>query len=155
VVIHSHPWTLLHVLTTQENHGGKKRLLRVRFEMRPSGLLIVAGLMGAIVSGVTALLHGWGAVLPLAALGIFCLGVWWRGRQRAAQAAAVFESLGRSLGFFRCLPLTGTACTVPANGAASEDSQQAPEAPVKDCVPSLALQACVEPAPPGFVSEND
>jgi GT2 family glycosyltransferase len=154
VVIHSHPWTVLHVLTTQEDHGSKKRMLRVRYEMRPSGLLVVAGLMGAAVTSVTALLHGWGAVLPLAGLVVFCLGVWCRGTQRAAQAVAVFDSLARSLGFFRCSPHNRVEAA-PTGGPAEENLHK-PEAPSKQCMPSLALQACAEQAaPPTFVSEKD
>ena len=105
VEIHSHPWTVLRVLTTQEDHGGGKRLIRVRYRMLPSGLLSVAGLVGLCGIGIAVLLEGWGTALLLAALVLCCLGMWWRGTQRAAQAAAALDALARSLGLWRCSPV--------------------------------------------------
>ena len=80
VVIHSHPWTVLRVLTTQEDHGGSKHLIRVRYQMLPSGLLSVAGLIGLVGISVAVLLEGWGTAMLLAVLVGCCVGTWWRGR---------------------------------------------------------------------------
>jgi hypothetical protein len=113
VVIHSHPWTVLRVLTTQEDHGGRKHLIRVRYQMVPSGLLMVSALTGAFALAVGALLEGWGAVILLVPLLLACLGMWWRGTQRAAQAAAALDFLARSLNLLRCSPAPAPAETAP------------------------------------------
>ena len=105
VVIHSHPWTVLRVLTTQEDHGGPRRLIRVRYHMLPSGLLTVSALTCALAVAISAVVEGWGTMLLSAPLLLSCVGIWWRGTQRAAQAAASLDFLARSLSLVRCPPL--------------------------------------------------
>ena len=117
MVIHSHPWTVLRVLTTQEDHGERKRLIRVRYQMLPSGLLTVAAFAGFLGSAVGVLLEGWATAVVMAGLVLCCGGIWWRGSQRAAQAAAALDGLARSLKLWRCSPLpamTEVASNPPA-----------------------------------------
>src|SRR5262249_38404482 len=81
--IYCHAWTVVQACTAQEDHGSGKRLIRVRFRLRPSGYLKVLG-GAAALTGVAAGLLAWpaasGATLLLGAcLGICAawLGVWW------------------------------------------------------------------------------
>ena len=79
-------------------------MIRVRYQMLPSGLLSVAALIGLCGISIAVLLEGWGTALLLAGLVCCCLATWWRGTQRAAQAAVALDSLARSLGLWRCAP---------------------------------------------------
>jgi GT2 family glycosyltransferase len=102
VEIYCHPWTIVQVSTAQEEHGGGKHLIRVRFRLRPASVT-KALLLGALGLGGAAL--GWGAwPLALGAGALLALGgaLWWRGTRRAAQALAFFEALGKDLGLIRC-----------------------------------------------------
>jgi hypothetical protein len=111
VEIYCHPWTVVQVCTAQEDHGSGKRLIRVRFRLRPSGYLKVLGGAAALTAVAAAGLLAWPAAagatqLLGACLGIcaVCLGVWWRGTRRASQAIAVFDAKAGDLGLIRCDP---------------------------------------------------
>ena len=47
-------------------------------------------------------LGAWSALAGAALLFSFCLGAWWRGTRRAAQAIAVFDAMAVRLGLCRC-----------------------------------------------------
>ena len=48
--IFGHPWTQLQVTSTQEDHGGGKRLIRLRYRLRATGYLTSALLVAALTS---------------------------------------------------------------------------------------------------------
>jgi GT2 family glycosyltransferase len=100
--VHYHPWTLLQVYTTEENHGGNRRLIRVRYRLRLTELArVVAVLAGAAVLVLTGLHTLAGSAA--AALGVaFSLGAWWRGRRLAAQAIRGLDALACSMSLVRC-----------------------------------------------------
>jgi O-antigen biosynthesis protein len=100
--IYCHPWTVVQVCTAQENHGGEKYLIRVRYRMRPSGYTKIIGWSSILVALMGIGLPSWltlGGVLLLAA---FYLGLWWRGTYRAAKVTGVFDVLAEKMGMFRC-----------------------------------------------------
>jgi GT2 family glycosyltransferase len=104
VEIHCHPWTIVRVSTAQEDHGGGKRLLRVRYRLRPSGTTKAAAALAVLTT--LAVLH-WQPWLAAAAGGVLlagCLAAWWRGTHRASQALAVFDVMADLLGLLRCEP---------------------------------------------------
>jgi hypothetical protein len=109
VEVHCHPWTVVRLSTAQEEHGGGKRLIRVRYRLR------LAGSTKGLVAAAAAL--GLGALAgmswPLAAAAGAVLGVvgllWWRGTVRASQATAVVDALASSLGLIPCTPETQEA----------------------------------------------
>jgi hypothetical protein len=102
VELHCHPWTMARIYTAQEDHGGRKRLIRVRHELHLSpfaktlsALAVVAGL---IATGFHA---GYGAAvagLLIASL----LGVWLRGASLAGCAAGGLAELTKGLGLIPC-----------------------------------------------------
>ena len=113
--IHCHPWTVVQVCTAQEEHGGGKRLIRVRYRLRLSGYTRTLAL-GAVVSAGAALVFlSWVPATVAALLAAACLGVWWRGTRRARHVVALFDSIARELGLIRCEP-AGRACDHPVAG---------------------------------------
>jgi hypothetical protein len=120
VEFYCHPWTVVQACTAQEDHGGGKRLIRVRFRLRPSGYLKVLGGTAALAPVAAAGLLAWPAaseatLLLGACLGICAvwLGVWWRGTRRASQAIAVFDAKAGDLGLIRCDPTPARAQPSP------------------------------------------
>src|SRR5262249_6331964 len=100
--IYCHPWTAVEVCTAQQDYGGRKRLICVRYRLRPSGYLHVLGVL-ALLAAAAGLLF-WPAAGVAAALLLFCGGLWWLGAWRASQAVAVVDFLASSLGLVRCAP---------------------------------------------------
>jgi hypothetical protein len=105
--IHCDPWTVVQVCTVQEEHGGGRRCVRVRYRLRPSWYLRLLGLAIVLAGGATlaSLLVPGGATVALPAAGavivLACAGLWWRGTARAARAATLFDTLARELGMTR------------------------------------------------------
>ena len=124
VEVYCHPWTVVQVRTAQEDYGGRKRLIRARFRVRPSRYLKALGVL-PVVAAVAAVgllpfpapLEAWGLLATCAGLWALCLGLWWRGTRRAAQVVAVFDLLARSLGLARCDRLPWEGAVVPAEPA--------------------------------------
>jgi GT2 family glycosyltransferase len=100
--IYCHPWAVVQACTAQEDHGGGKRLIRVRYRLRPDGYLKALGLGAAGAAGVAAACQAWAAALPAVVLLAACAGLWRRATSRAAQAVAAFDAMARALGVFRC-----------------------------------------------------
>jgi GT2 family glycosyltransferase len=101
--VYCHPWTVVRVFTTQEDHGSNRHLVRVRFRLRPSGYLGALGGLAAL-AGATACFGVWEAAVVAAGLLGGCLGLWWRGTSRARQVLALFDHWADQLGLFRCDP---------------------------------------------------
>jgi GT2 family glycosyltransferase len=102
VEVHYHPWTMLQVTTAQEDHGGGKRLLRVRYRLRPTGLARLAVGLGLGATAVAAGLHVLAAAAGAAVLIGLAAAAWWRGTRIAARAVAGFDAMARDLGLIRC-----------------------------------------------------
>jgi GT2 family glycosyltransferase len=95
-------WNMVEVSTTQENHGGNRRLIRARFRLRPrdsAGLIVMVA--GLAVAGA-ACVHAAAGAAALAILLPVGLLEWWRGLGRASQVARVFDAVARRLELFRC-----------------------------------------------------
>jgi GT2 family glycosyltransferase len=104
VEVHYHPWTFLRVTTVQEDHGGGKRLIRVRYQMGMTDLARVVGLLALAATAATAGLHLLAGPAGLLLGGLCWLGVWWRGTRLASQAVRAFDGLARGLDLIRCGP---------------------------------------------------
>jgi hypothetical protein len=107
VEVHYHPWTLLQICTAQEEHGGNKRLIRVRYRMRPTEFGRIVGLLAL---AVVVVLTGFHPLLGAAGLGVVSaclLGSWWCGVRAASRATQAFDGLARGLGLIRCGPGAG------------------------------------------------
>jgi GT2 family glycosyltransferase len=102
VKVHCHPWTLVRVCTAQEDHGGGKHLIRVRYRLQLTGFaraLAGLGLVGAAVTaGVSVGLAALGAGLVAALL----LAARWRGACLAGRVVSGLDGLARGLGLIPC-----------------------------------------------------
>jgi hypothetical protein len=100
--VYCDPWTVVQVCTTQEDHGGRRHLLRVRYRLRPSGYTKALGAAALLAGLLAAAFWAWP---PAAGAGVLLgagLALWWRGTRRAAHAVAVFDALACDLGLIPC-----------------------------------------------------
>jgi GT2 family glycosyltransferase len=126
--VHCHPWTILQVCTAEEDHGGAKRLIRVRYRLRLTHFTRMLLGLGAVVAGLVAIHSASAAVTALALLAVLLVGVWWRGRELGARAAAVFDEVADRLGLLRRQPSENLDPPEREEGATA-DEQPAPAAP--------------------------
>jgi GT2 family glycosyltransferase len=100
--IYCHPLIYLQVRTTQENHGGNKRLVRLQQKMRLRDVALVAmaafALACLLVAGSRPMLAG--AFFTLGALTAAFL--WFRATSIAGKAAAIFDRAASELRMVRC-----------------------------------------------------
>jgi O-antigen biosynthesis protein len=106
--IHCHPWTVVQVCTSQEDHGGNKRLIRVRYRLRLSGTTRILGVLSGVGGAIVFVLGGW-EIAGIAAAFVLLAGavLWWRGTRRASRALAMFDGFAHSLRLLPC-DATGT-----------------------------------------------
>jgi O-antigen biosynthesis protein len=102
VEVHGHPWTQLRVCTAEEDHGGGKRLIRVRYRLRPTKFARAAAFLGLAVLAVTAVFHAVAAAAGAGVLAALLLAAWWRGRRLAGRVVTAFDGLARGQGLIRC-----------------------------------------------------
>jgi GT2 family glycosyltransferase len=103
MLIYCHPLTEVRVATVQEDHGSGKRLIRLRFSMRPRTSARLAATLGLLAAGALASPFGWVVGLGVAAGVLAASGLgWWHAVRRAARAVAVFDHAATSLRLFRC-----------------------------------------------------
>jgi GT2 family glycosyltransferase len=106
-----HPWAVLQVCTTQEDHGGRRHLIRVRYRVCPSGLLwlaigtALAGLAVGACGWLTAAGGMWVAAAGAAVSAVVALIGWRKGLRRAAAAVNLTHDLAcRDLDFIPLVP---------------------------------------------------
>jgi GT2 family glycosyltransferase len=101
--VHGQPWSFLRILTGQEDHGGSKRLIRVRYRLRPTAFGMAVGILGAAAVAVTAgFFPVVGAVGGVALAGLL-FRAWCRGTRLAGRVAEELDGLARGLGLVRCV----------------------------------------------------
>jgi hypothetical protein len=101
VEVHYHPWTLLQVLTAQEEHGGSNHLIRVCYRLRPTELAQVIATLGMAAVAVLFSLHPVAGMVAAGGLTALALGAWWRGARYAAQAIGTLDALAVESGLLR------------------------------------------------------
>src|SRR5262249_19039016 len=79
VELRLHPWTALRVCTAQEEHGGCRRLVRVRYCLRPSGATYALAAAAAVGLGVVVAVRHELAVGAAALVAAAGMVAWWRG----------------------------------------------------------------------------
>jgi O-antigen biosynthesis protein len=148
VEIHCHPWTVLRVFTTQENHGEKKFVVRVRYQQRFSGNSKVLGAAVLFVCAVASFFDlGLAAVLE-ACLVVFCVGIWWRGIHRAAAAQGVIDMLARQLGMIPC-PSKPANDTMAAPASAPDETRTGIDKAEQLTADTVQGEPALISAPPG------
>lgn len=98
--VYCQAWTLARICTVQEDHGGGKRLIRVRFQMLPRAsarLVLAAGLAGA---GVLTCIHAVAGAATAAVVLAAVAAAWRHGATRAARLVGVFSRAATKIGLF-------------------------------------------------------
>ena len=108
--VYCHPWTAVEVCTAHEDHGGGKRLIRVRYRLRASGYVKALAWTGAVAVPAALALQALGTAAAGAALLAVAAGLWWRGSRRARRALAVFDAAAAQLGLLCCQTEGGASC---------------------------------------------
>jgi GT2 family glycosyltransferase len=102
VEVHGHPWTQLQVYTAQEDHGGRRHLIRVRYRLRLTPFARAAAALSLAACGALACFHPAAAVGAAGLLGGLLLGAWWRGLGLGGRAAAGFAVVSLRQGLVPC-----------------------------------------------------
>jgi GT2 family glycosyltransferase len=96
-------YTAVRICTVQEEHGGGKRLIRVRYRVSPRGpFWLLAGLGAVLTAVVGALFPPLVAAIPAVAASILVVYVWWRGVRVGGQVARVVDGTAARLNLVRC-----------------------------------------------------
>jgi hypothetical protein len=102
VEIHPHPWTRLQVCTAQENHGGPRHLIRLRYRLRETPFARTVAFLGLAACGLLASFDVFAASAALGVLALLLSMAWLRGLRLAARAVDAFEGVARGLGLISC-----------------------------------------------------
>jgi hypothetical protein len=95
-------YTAVRVVTAQEDHGSGKRLIRVRYRLRPRGTFWLLAGLGVVLPGVTAVVNPvLAGVVALTAI-VFVVSVWLRGLRIAGQVVRVFDATAAQMKLVRC-----------------------------------------------------
>jgi hypothetical protein len=124
--VYCHPWTVVQISTVQEDHGGGKRLIRVRYRLRPSGQMRALATLPLLLAVAAVGFFGWpiglaaGVLLGTClAVGAICAGLWWRGTRRAAQALALIDAEARLMNLVRLDEVRNPAKSKPSQPLAA------------------------------------
>jgi GT2 family glycosyltransferase len=102
VAVHCDPGLIVQVCTAQEDHHAGKRLLRVRYRLRPGDDLKTLALASAAAFAAGTLLGSWAALAGGTVLLAVVAGLWWHGRRRAGLVAAAIDAQASQMGLVRC-----------------------------------------------------
>jgi hypothetical protein len=106
--IYRDTWTCLKVQTVQEDHGSGKRLLRLRYRLRPGLGVKVLGAAGLVFMGVGFHFHALSAGVAAGMLILSGIGIWMRGLRLGSQALAAVNTVAREMNMIRCSPASST-----------------------------------------------
>jgi GT2 family glycosyltransferase len=96
------PWTAVQICTTQEEHGGKKRLIRVRYRVRLREFAKAVVTVSLLLIIGAAFVHIGLATACTAALIAGLAMIWWRGIRAAAQLLRVIDGVASELRLITC-----------------------------------------------------
>jgi O-antigen biosynthesis protein len=103
LVIYCHPWTEVRACTVQEDHGSGRRLVRVRFQMRPRAPIWLAGVLAFAIAAAAGVWLGVIAGVGIASSLLAALsGVWWHAARRSGRAVSVFDHAAGKLEMICC-----------------------------------------------------
>jgi GT2 family glycosyltransferase len=107
VEVHCHPWTLVRVCTAQEEHGGGRRLIRVRYRLGLTPFAKALAVLGLGAAAAVATCHAPAAAAGAGLVGVLLLAAWRRGAALAARVMGGLDGLARGQGLLRCEPPAG------------------------------------------------
>jgi hypothetical protein len=95
------PWTVVRVASVQEDHGSGRRLFRLRYDLKPEGLVAVALGLTGLACALAAASGAWPAAAGTAAVAGVAIASWCRGARRAAGVVAAFDRAALEMGLVR------------------------------------------------------
>jgi hypothetical protein len=111
--LYCNPWTVLRIATAEEEHGGNKRLIRVRYQTRASRNVVLLWILAVMI----LLMSGWlGSVWMAASAVVFLLAGacgYWIGRRRVGAAIALVDAIASSLDLISLPPAKDSSATPP------------------------------------------
>jgi GT2 family glycosyltransferase len=96
------PWKIVKICTAQEEHGGGKRLIRVRYRHRLGGLTKAMALLGMIAAFVGLNVGLPVALVCLALVAVGLAAARWSGRRLLQRLASIVDELALEMGLTRC-----------------------------------------------------
>jgi hypothetical protein len=124
--VYCHPCTALQICTTQEEHGGPKRLIRIRYRLKLRRIGMLALAFGCMMLLAAYQLH-FGLAAGIASVGTALLAyIGWRGAAAAAQVTRIVDGAALRLGLIRCQARAeGRVLAEPLPAAASAQVSEA------------------------------
>jgi hypothetical protein len=119
--VRGHPWTRLRVCTAQEDHGGRKRLIRVRYRLGLTRSAWVAAAGGLVAALAAAAVHPAAGAAGGGLLAALLLAAWWRGARLAGRIVAGLDGLARGTGLAPCGSAAGEESWRPAPAGAETE----------------------------------
>jgi prepilin-type N-terminal cleavage/methylation domain-containing protein len=110
-----HPWAVAHIATAEEEHGGQKRLIRVRCQVAPSGYTQLIGMLAGIVLLIAVIRLSWPCAAVGASLAVLGAAVYRRGISRSWAVSGLIHAAAEDLGI---VPVPGLS--TQSNVAAHE-----------------------------------
>jgi hypothetical protein len=95
------PWTIVRVSSVQEDHGGGKRVIQLRYRLRPDGLVVGVLTLGVVIAPIALSAGAWLAFAADAVVLLLGMGIWWLGTRRAMKVVAIFDQIATAMGLLR------------------------------------------------------
>jgi GT2 family glycosyltransferase len=100
--LYCHPWTVLEMSTAQEDHGGDRRLIRIRYRQKPSGYSLAIAALASFAACVAITFSALSPAVTALLLAIFLLSVWQRGTTLSSEAIGIVDDLAGGTELSRC-----------------------------------------------------
>lgn len=97
-----HPCTVVRMTTAQEEHGSNRRLIRVRYRLRPSGYTKVVWGIGGVIAALALAFWSWPYAVAAGTLLASGSLAYVHGSVRVALAVSVIDAAAAELGLLRC-----------------------------------------------------
>jgi hypothetical protein len=94
-------WMVLRIVSVQENHGSGKRLIRLRYWLRPDGLTGMGLVFIALAILVAGTIGAGLALVMVVLLSALVLANWLEGARRGAGIVALIDGVAHDMGLVR------------------------------------------------------
>src|SRR5262249_11314596 len=91
-------WTMVQVCTTQEDHGGHKHVIPIRYRLLPHVATCILLAAATLAVAAVGFIHPVLVPFASACLLMVCFVEWRRSLRRAASASGVFDAVAVSMG---------------------------------------------------------
>jgi GT2 family glycosyltransferase len=99
-----HSCAVLRVGTVQEDHGGGKRLIRIRYRLRATTFAKTTGIVLLACLAASAGPHPWVAAFGVGIMAVAAAHAWWRGVAWSSRAMGIFDAMAGRMHLIPCAP---------------------------------------------------